>query len=428
MSKFALNSADLHEFWLATSDWACYHEQSQIVPNKRKETALETALITDSAGILFILSANAAFWFFLEKKTGWPLFNYIPPLIFIYVLPAVFSNTGLITGASPVYDWMGANLLPMFLTLLLLDVDLKATIRVMGRGVFVMLIGTAGVVIGAPIGYLVVKGWLDPEAWKGFGALAGSWIGGTGNMAAVAEGLGTSGTHFGLAVIADNAVYLIWLPIMLQSKNLADKFHKFTGVSQKRLSDMKSAADALITEKGKVEMRHLLYLAAIGFAVTYAAGQIAALLPEIPPILSTGTYKILIVTTLGLALSFTPARKIPGSHELAMALVYLFVARMGAKAVVSGVAGQAVPFVIGAYIWIFIHGFFILMAARLLKIDVHTAAISSAANIGGAASAPVVAAYHDERLVPVSVLMALVGYAVGNYAAFFAAYLCQLLA
>jgi uncharacterized membrane protein len=389
---------------------------------------MDQALITDSAGILFILAGNAAFWFFLEKKTGWKLFSFIPPLLFIYILPAFFSNLGLIPGKSGVYDWMGDNLLPLFLVLLLLDVDVRGTVKVMGRGVFVMLIGTLGVVVGAPVGYAVVKGWLGPEAWKGFGALAGSWIGGTGNMAAVAEGLGTSGTDFGLAVIADNVVYLVWLPILLQSKSMAGWFHKFTGVSGDHLDRLKRAADDLVVEKGKPAMRHLLYLIALGLGVTYLAGMIAGAIPEVPPVLTTGTLKILLVTTFGLMLSFSPARKIPGSHEVAMALVYLFVARMGAKAIVAGLAGQAVPFVAGAYIWIFIHGAFILVAARVLHIDVHTAAISSAANIGGAASAPVVAAYHDERLVPVSILMALIGYAVGNYAAFFAAYLCSLLA
>ena len=389
---------------------------------------MHQALITDSAGILFILAGNAALWFFLEKKTGWRLFNFIPPLLFIYILPAFFSNLGLIPGKSGAYDWMGDNLLPLFLVLLLLDVDVRGTIKVMGRGVFVMLIGTLGVVVGAPVGYALVKGWLGPEAWKGFGALAGSWIGGTGNMAAVAEGLGTSGTDFGLAVIADNVVYLVWLPLLLQSKNMARWFHKFTGVSQDHLDRLKTAADDLVVEKGKPAMRHLLYLIALGLGVTYLAGMIASAIPEIPPVLTTGTLKILLVTTFGLMLSFSPAKRIPGSHELAMALVYLFVARMGAKATVAGLAGQAVPFVAGAYVWIFIHGVFILVAARLLRIDVHTAAIASAANIGGAASAPVVAAYHDERLVPVSILMALIGYAVGNYAAFLTAYLCSLLA
>lgn len=389
---------------------------------------MEDAFIHGTTGTLFVLAANAALWFYLEHKTKWKLFNFLPPLIFIYVLPAVFSNTGLIVHKSPLYDWMGDTLLPVFLVLLLLDVDVRSTVRVMGKGVFVMLIGTLGVVVGAPLAFLVVKGWLDPEAWKGWGALAGSWIGGTGNMAAVAEGLETPGSQFGLAVIADNVVYMIWLPILLQSKNLAPWFHRFTGVSSERLDAMKAEADKLVTDKGRPEMRHLLYLAMLGFGVAYFAGLIAEQIPPLPPVLTAGTYKILLVTTAGLCLSFSPAKKIPGSHAVAMALIYLFVARMGAKTSVEGLASQAVPFVAGCYLWIFIHGLFILAAARLFKIDVHTAAISSAANIGGAASAPIVAAFHDERLVPVAILMALIGYAVGNYAAFAAAYLCSILA
>jgi len=384
-------------------------------------------LISSDAGILFILAGNAAFWFWLEKKTGWKLFSFIPPLLFIYALPVFFSNLGLIPTESSVYDWMGDILLPMFLVMLMLDVDVKSTVRVMGRGVFVMLIGTLGVVIGAPIGYGVVKGWLGPEAWKGFGALAGSWIGGNGNMAAMAEALGTSGSDFGLAVISDNLVYLIWLPLLLNSKRLAGVFNKFTGVSDERLAFMKSAAGELIVDKGAPRMRHVLYLLTLAFGVTFISSSLSTSLPELPPVLTVTTYKILLVTTFGLLLSFTRAREIPGSHEIAMALVYMFVARMGAETSLAGLH-QAVPFVAGAYIWIFIHGLFIIAAARLFKIDIHTAAIASAANIGGVASAPVVAAFHDERLVPVSILMALIGYAIGNYAALLAAWLCSLIA
>ena len=387
---------------------------------------MQTALINDSAGILFVLAANAALWFFLQKRTQWKLFNYIPPLLFIYILPALFSNTNLIPTKTPLYTWMGDNLLPMFLTLLLLKVDLRSTIKVMGKGVWVMLIGTVGVVLGAPLGFVAVKGWLGPESWKGFGALAGSWIGGTGNMAAVAEGLGTSGTDFGLAVIADNAVYLVWLPLLLQSKNMATWFHRFTGANQERLERMKREAQNLEEQQKPLEMQHLLYLIALGLAVTWFSSIIAAEIPPIKPVLTESTYQILLVTTMGLILSFSPASRIPGSHQLAMAMVYLFVARMGAKAVVTGQAVQAIPFVAGAFIWIFIHGLFIVVAARLFKIDIHTTAIASAANIGGAASAPLVAAFHDQRLVPVSILMALIGYAVGNYAAFLAAWLCSL--
>ena len=171
-------------------------------------------------------------------------------------------------------------------------------------------------------------------------------------------------------------------------------------------------------------MRHLLYLIAIGLAVTWLATELGKILPAIPPLLTAGTWRVLLVTTCGIFLSFTGARNLPGSHTLAMALVYLFVANMGAKAQLDGLTGNAIWFLLAAYLWIFIHCGFCLLGARLLRVDVHTAAIASAANIGGAASAPVVAAYHDKRLVPVSILMALIGYAIGNYGAIAVAWLC----
>ncbi|MCP4524817.1 MAG: DUF819 family protein, partial [Aestuariibacter sp.] len=178
----------------------------------------------------------------------------------------------------------------------------------------------------------LVSHGLGPDAWKAFGALAGSWIGGTGNMLAVGQmvELNESSLEFGYAVIADNAVYLIWLPIMLGSKNLAGWFHKFTKVSATRLERMEKAAKEHTVDKGKVEMRHFLYLILFGMAVTALSAWLAGLLEPIKTadgqtIVSTGTYKILLVTVLGVLLSFTKASKIPSSHAFSMALVYLFV-------------------------------------------------------------------------------------------------------
>ncbi len=392
---------------------------------------MQEAIISSPAGILAVLAAITSFFFYLEHKTGWTLFSYLPPLIFIYVIPVILSNTGLIPSKAPVYNFMGDTILPMFLVIMLLEVDILATVRVLGKGIFVMLMGTVGVVIGAPIALFLVKSGLGPETWKGFAALAGSWIGGTGNMAAVAKAfeLNESSLDFGYAVITDNAVYLIWLPIMLASKNFAARFNKFTGITRERLDRMHRAAEELTTDKGRMEMRHLLYLALIGFGVTALASWLAGYVPPYPegqPVFTYNTYKILIVTIFGIVLSFTPASRIPGSRAVAMALVYLFVARMGAKADLSNLSASVFWFVLGGYIWIFIHGFFLVGAARLFKVDVHTAAISSAANIGGAASAPIVAAHHKPTLVPVSILMALLGYAVGTPAAILTGWLCML--
>ncbi len=370
-----------------------------------------------------MLCAVTSVMFFLESRFRWRIFRYFPPLLFIYAIPMVLSNSGVIPASNIVYDGIGAWLLPVFLTIMLLDVDVKGAVRVMGSGIFVMLIGSAGVVLGAPVAYFLVKGGLGDEAWKGFGALAGSWIGGTGNMAAVAEGLDTPPSYYGLAAISDNLVYAVWLPILLGSKNLAGLFHRFTGVGKERLETMERAARQLETKSNEVSFHHVLYLALLGLSVAWISARLATVLPEAPPILSTGTWKILLATTFGIALSFTPARTIPGSHPLSMALVYLFVARMGAKAELSGLE-EAPWFLLGAFIWIFFHGLFVVAGARIFRVDVHTAAIASAANIGGIASAPIVAAFHKESLVPAAILMALIGYGVGNYLAFLTAQLC----
>ena len=392
---------------------------------------MDGVLISSPAGVLAVLGAVTSLFFYLEKKMGWRVFNYFPPLLFIYMTPVALSNLDFIPNSSPVYDFFGSSVLPAFLTIMLLDVDVAAAVRVMGKGIFVMLLGTLGVVIGAPIAYAIVKSGLGPDAWKAFGALAGSWIGGTGNMAGVAQmvDLDESKLEFGYALLADNIVYIVWLPIMLGSKNLATRFHKFTRVAPERLERMEAAARRMTTDKGAVEMRHLLYLTFLGFG---SAALCAWLSNHITPIsyggeeiVSASTYKILLVTVVGITLSFTRVSQIPGTHGVAMALVYLFVARMGARADLSDLSTSVLWFLLGAYIWIFIHGAVLLLGARLFRVDVHTAAIASAANIGGAASAPIVAAYHKPALVPVSVLMALIGYAVGTPAAYVAALLCR---
>lgn len=382
-------------------------------------------MIESPGAVLAVLTGVAAFYFWFERATGWKLFRYVVPLIWIYATPMILRNVGVLPETSATYDVLRQFGLPMFIVLLLISVDVGAAVRVMGKGVGVMLMGTAGIVLGAPVGYFFVKGWLDPEAWRGFGALAGSWIGGTGNMAAAQAALETPPDQFGLAVLADTVIYVAWLPLLLVSKNFATQFNKWSGVAADRVERMEAAAALETKEEKPPTVQDVLYLAAIAAAVTWFASWLAPLLPEMQPVLSTSTWMVLLVSTMGILLSFTPAKNIASSHNLAMAIVYVFVARMGATASLEGLA-QAPAFLLGAAIWIVVHGLFCLAGAYIFKVDVHSAAIASAANVGGAASAPVVAAYHRESLVPVSILMALLGYAMGNYLAILTGNLCRL--
>jgi uncharacterized membrane protein len=390
-------------------------------------------LISSPGGVLAVLCAVAAFWFFVEQSTGATLFQYVPPLLFIYATPVFLNNLDVIPSSSSVYSGLSAYALPAFIVLMLIKVNVPAAIRIMGKGVLVMLMGTAGVVVGCVIAYVIVHRWLAPDAWTGFGALAGSWIGGTGNMAATSEMLNTPAEQFGLAVLADNVIYLVWLPILLASKNFADRFNAWAKVPEDRIRMMDSAAALVLEEEHAPQMRDYLYLVAIAVGVTWIAASLAPVIfkamvgvaPGLEVVLSESTWRILLITTIALSLSVTPVSRLPNATAMGTALIYIFVAGMGARASVEGFA-QAPAFLLGAFIWIFIHGAFCLAGAKLFRVDVHSVAIASAANIGAAASAPIVAAFHRPSLVPVSVLMALIGYALGNYFAPLAAHLARM--
>jgi len=390
---------------------------------------MESVLINSPIGVLAVLCGVAAFFFLLAQVTKAKLFNYIPPLLFIYATPIFLSNLAvggktLIPNSSIIYSGLSKFALPVFIVLMLIKVNVPAIVKVMGKGVLVMLMGTVGVMVGGVVSYVIVHGWLPDDSWKGVGTLAGSWIGGTANMLATKEILGASETQFTLAIVADNVIYIVWLPILLMSRDYADKFNKWARVPADRLAAMDAAAEMHIEEDHAPTMQQYLYLAAVVIGVTAighgAAPGIAAWIAEASPgaagIFSETTTRILLVTTIALALSTTRISELPNSTALGTALVYMFVAGMGARAEISGL-GDAPAFVLGAFIWIFIHGAFMLAGAWIFRVDVHSVAIASAANIGAAASAPIVAAHHRPNLVPASILLALLGYALGNYLA-----------
>jgi len=404
---------------------------------------MDSALIDSPVGVMAILVAVASFWFWLEKYSSWKIFNYLPPLIFIYATPVVLSNTGLIPFESAAYDFLRQYGLPIFICLMLLKVDVFGAVRIMGKGVFVMLIGTAGVVIGGVSAYALGQSISTPEwfplhfplpqdSWKAFGTLAGSWIGGTGNMTAAHAALEGTGEHMTMAAAADQLVYLVWLPLLLGSRAFAKKFNRWMRVPANRLELMDRAAARYDDSEHPPTMVQLLYLALIALGFTWISLELSRVLPPIAlggaTVISASTWLILLVTTLALIASATPARKLPAAHPIAMAIIYVYVARIGATMDLSNASLETMgAFVLMCYVWIFIHGLFILAGAWLFRVDVHTLAIASAANIGGAASAPVVAAHHRESLVPASILMAMIGYALGNYLAILTGRLGQLL-
>lgn len=404
---------------------------------------MNEALISSPAGVMAVLVSVVSFWFWLEKKTHWKIFNYLPPLIFIYATPVLLSNTGLIPFRSEAYDFLRVYGLPIFICLMLLKVDVVGAVRIMGKGVFVMLIGSLGVVFGGVVAFMLGQSLSTPDgfplqfplpedSWRAFGTLAGSWIGGTGNMTATHAALEGTGEQMTMAAAADQMIYLIWLPLLLGSKAFAERFNRWMKVPAGRIEMMDRAAAAMRQTEESPSMMSLLYLALIALTFTAVSLWLSGVLPPVviggATVISASTWVILLITTLALAASATPARNLPAAHPIAMAIIYVYVARIGATMDLTDASLATMgAFIAMAYVWIMIHGIFILFGAWLFRVDVHTLAIASAANVGGAASAPVVAAHHRESLVPASILMAMIGYALGNYLAILTGRLGQLL-
>jgi uncharacterized membrane protein len=405
---------------------------------------MNSAMITSPAGVMTVLICVVSFWFWLEQKYQWKIFSYLPPLIFIYATPVVLSNTGLIPFQNAAYDFLRMYGLPIFIVLMLIKVDVVGAIRIMGKGVFVMLLGSIGVVLGGVVAYSLGQTITTPDgfplqfplpedSWRAFGTLAGSWIGGTGNMTAAHAALEGNASQMTMAAAADQMVYLIWLPILLGSKAFADRYNRWMKVPEERLAMMDHAAAAYKQDDQAPGMTQLLSLALLAIGITWISMGLSNALPAVTiggaTVISASTWLILLVTTIALIASVTPARKLPAAQPIAIAIIYVYVARIGATMDLSEANLQTMgAFVAMAYVWIFIHGAFVLFGAWLFRVDVHTLAIASAANIGGAASAPIVAAHHRESLVPASILMAMIGYALGNYLAILTGRLGQLIA
>jgi uncharacterized membrane protein len=401
---------------------------------------MDTTLITSPIGVMTVLVAVVTFWFWLERSRKWKLFEFLPPLVFIYASPVLLSNTGVIPFESAAYDFLRHYGLPIFIVLMLVKVDVISAVRIMGKGVFVMLLGSVGVVFGGVVAYKLGQTLtfgdyfpLAQDSWRTFGTLAGSWIGGTGNMTAAHAGLEGTAADMTMAAAADQMVYLIWLPILLGSKAFADRFNRWARVPPGRIEAMENAAAEFKSSESAPTMTSLLYLGLLAIGFTWIALALSEILPPVvvggATVITAGTWLILLVTTMALLASVTPARKLPAAQPIAMAIIYVYVARVGATMDLSVVDwDKMLGFIAMAYVWIMIHGMFILTGAWIFRVDIHTVAIASAANIGGAASAPIVAAHHRETLVPASILMALIGYALGNYLAILTGRIGQLIA
>lgn len=379
----------------------------------------------------YLAAVFAAIFWISEFPSLQKLFRITPAVIYCYFIPTLSTTVGIIPMASPVYEWMTRYLLPVALLLLMITVDLKSILK-LGRTALIMVAaGSIGIMIGAQIAYLAFAQWLPPEGWKGLAALTGSWIGGTANMVAIAESVGTPDAIMGPIIVVDTVVGYGWMGVLLFLSAWQALFDRRLKADTSALAETNKLLADLDTHRRPTQLRDIAIILGLGFAGAILAVQLGAALPVLgdPTIISHTTWAVLIVVTGGLLLSFTPVRNLEeaGASKVGYAALYLLLTAIGAQGNLMEVLSAPAFFFAGVLV-ITIHVAVMLAVAKVIKAPFFFVATGSVANIGGAGTAPIVASVYHPAMAPVGLLMAVVGYILGIYGALGAAWMLGALA
>lgn len=400
------------------------------------------ALIQNDAVVLGLLMSTLGFVFYTSSSshTFWQKFyKVVPSVLLCYFIPSLYNSFGLIDGnESKLYPIISRYILPVSLVLLTISIDFPALKRLGGKALIMFLAGTVGIVLGGPLAVAVFTyispatvGGEGPDAvWRGLSTIAGSWIGGSANQTAMKEVFGASDKLFSAMITMDVIVANVWLAFLLYGAGISSKLDKWLKADasaitalQKKLTDFQMANAKIPTTK------HLMVICAVGFGVTgfshLLADWIAPAIQQYAPYLEefslTSVYfwVIVLATTGGLLLSLTNAKKLEavGASKIGTLLLYVLVASVGMKMNVLAILDNPLLFGVGL-LWMAFHVLIMLLVAKLIKAPFFFVAVGSQANVGGAASAPIVASAFSPSLAPVGVLLAVLGYALGTYGAY----------
>ena len=332
----------------------------------------------------------------------------------------------------------------MALVLLTLSIDFEGILRLGPKAIIMFLVGTFGVMFGAVFAFglfeIISPQTVAGDTWRGMATVAGSWIGGGANQAAMKEVFKVDGNLFGQFIAVDVLVANVWMAVLLFLAGRAEAFDRWTGADTRAIDDMKKRIETFNTEHARIptltDMMIILSLGLGAMGVSHAVGKpLAAWIGRVAPelgrySLTSGFFWVVVIaTTIGLVLSFTRARRLEGvgASRFGSAALYILVATIGMHMDIGALFDRPRLFALGLC-WISVHGLIMLGVAKLIRAPLFFMAVGSQANIGGAASAPVVASAFHPSLAPVGVLMAVFGYALGTYCAWLTGLMLQAMA
>lgn len=390
-------------------------------------------MITNGFTYMAVLLFMAAVLVTLEKKTTGKVqkfFKYVPAVVLCYLIAMVLCTLNVwdLAETKPAYSALKNNLTYAMIFAMLLRCDIRKVLKLGPKMLVGFFCATVSIIIGFVVAFLIMKGVIGSDSWMGLAALCGSWIGGSGNMVAVQTALDISEADMGYALVIDSIDYSLWVMFLLWAIQLAPKFNKWTKADTKKLDEVSATLeqDAKLNNNPPT-FQSLLLLIGCSFLVSAIASNVGAQISGAVPFADKATWTVLFVTVVALIAAVTPLGKVAGSTEVSNLLLYSVIGLLASRASLLEL-GDAPAWIATGFIILIIHAIIMIVICKIFKLDLFTAGVASLANIGGTASAPVLAGSYAGSLVPVGILMALMGYVVGTPMAIVCANIMRLLA
>lgn len=379
-------------------------------------------MIQHPAGILCILALIVAgIVFFFEDPRTRKFFKFPPPLFWIYFLPMIFSGVGVLPQEHAIYPKITSTVLPAGLILLLISTDMKAILKLGRPALLMMFTGTVGIMAGALFVVMLFKPWLPADAWSGFGALSASWIGGSANMIAVKEATHTPDAVFFPMIVVDTVVAYSWMGILILLEGVQKKYDRWNRSDRGVVEELSGKSASLDARAKKFSFQYLPLILAVAFGGAWISNWMAGLVGN-----GSFAWTIILASTLGILLSFTSLRRLESHGASRMGYLFLFfvLTSIGARASLSGIFSAPILILAGVVL-VLIHALFLFTVSRIARIPLSLAATASQANIGGPASAPIVAAAYEPALAPVGLLLGILGNVMGTYLGLITSQFCK---
>lgn len=362
-------------------------------------------------------------------KKAQKVFQFLPPIAMIYLGLMLLCTAHVwdLKSTAATYSSVKNPILYAMLFLMLLRCDLKKIVKLGPKMLIGFFAATISIGLGFVVSFAVFKDGLGPDAWKSLGALCGSWMGGGGNMMAIEAALDITEESMAYALVLDTVCASVYVMFLLWAIGFADQFNRWTKADVRTIQEVGEALEAEVRANQKPLLwQNILVLLGAGFVVSAPSSKAGVLINSVLPFFDKATWTVLVVSVAGILLALTPFGKLKGTEEVSNVMLYIIVALIASRADLRAL-GNAHVWLAAGFLILIIHVVILVILAKVLKLDLFTCAVASLANIGGTATAPVLAGAYSSALVPVGILMALLGYIVGTGGGLIVARLMSLL-